>query len=177
MFSDSRQSISKLKSFELKMDQEVKFKPKAIVYISVFLFLFIGTVSPFLIYSETNLFDTMGYIKICVPILALIPSVMAIRKIKTIEIIEQQWTVTYIFTGKRIAFSKNDVQETAVSEHVRYKSGMPYTSWTIKLLSGENIQFSSNELLNSDQIVLHFKRIQKRKRPVFRKPDFTKFTV
>lgn len=142
------------------MNQTVNFKPKVIVYISIFLFLTIGTIIPFLNYSKTTTFNTHAWFSICLPAIALFPSILAMRKVKTIQINDEKWIVKYIFTGKKMTFSKNDVWDTFASQHVMYKFGIPYTAWKIILRSGEKIQFSSIELKNGHQIVWHFKKLK-----------------
>jgi hypothetical protein len=142
------------------MTQTVQFKPKALVYISTFLFLALGAIVPFLTYSQTTVFDTRAWVSICLPAIALFPSILAMRKIKTIQINNEEWIVKYLFTGKQISFSKKNVSDTSAAQHVMYKFGIPYTAWKIVLRSGQKIQFSSMELKNSHQIVRHFKKLK-----------------
>lgn len=142
-------------------NETIKFKPKAIVYVSIALFLVIGTVAPFLIYKHTTDFDTRSCIKICLPLLWLIPTIMAIKKVKFLEINDKEWRVKYLFTGKKIIFSKINVCQTSFSEHRTFRTRIPYTSWKIELLSGEIIQFSSMELRNTGQLEYYFRKLRK----------------
>ncbi len=140
------------------MVKTITFKPRITVYLVVSIFILTATVLPFLLYLQTTHFNVKAYINIFLPLIFLVPTLMMLKKMKTLTLMGDHWRVRYLFRNKWIDFESNQVVKATIQEIIGETTGIPFTKWTLTLKGGRKIRFSSVELQNTELLEQHFKQ-------------------
>lgn len=128
------------------MNDKIVLRPKPLTLLLVVVVTIVGLFFSMYFLSIEKFENGKSYIRVGLPFVFFIIGVTAIKKIKTITILNSNWTIHYLFTRRSISFTKQDVQSSSKDEFVGYKSRIPYEVYSITLRSGKKTQFSTHEI-------------------------------